>query len=125
MAMTIANRRWSSTGPLTYCTYMGGSGADQITALNLDSKGRLYITGSTTTGEMPYIDGAYDNFNAGTTDIFLAIINTATADGSFAAGVFQLPGRVERRYSSGDRRGFERRGLYRRKHQFHGFSDRR
>ena len=65
---------------LVYCTYMGSSGADRITAMKMGPNGLLYITGTTTTGEMPYIDGAYNNLSAGLTDIFLAIIDTtATA----------------------------------------------
>ena len=77
---------------LVYCSYLGSSGADQITAMKLDSKGLLYITGSTTTGEMPFVNGAYNNLNAGLTDIFLAIVNTATADGSFPLVYFSYLG---------------------------------
>jgi len=64
---------------VTYCTYMGSSGVDQITAMKLTANGRLYITGWTSTGEMPYIDGAYDNFNTGLIDVFLAIVDTTAA----------------------------------------------
>ena len=46
---------------LVYCTYMGSSGADRVTAMKMGPKGQLYIIGSTNTGEMPYIDGAYNN----------------------------------------------------------------
>ncbi|HXB69212.1 MAG TPA: SBBP repeat-containing protein [Candidatus Acidoferrales bacterium] len=77
---------------LVYCTYLGSSGADQITAMKLDSKGLLYITGSTTTGEIPFVNGAYNNNNAGLTDIFLAIVNTATADRSFPLVYFSYLG---------------------------------
>lgn len=77
---------------LVYCTYLGSSGADQITAVKLTSKGMLYITGSTSTGEIPYIDGAYNNNNAGMIDVFLAIVNTATADGSFPLVYFSYLG---------------------------------
>jgi len=61
---------------LVYCTYMGSSGDDKITAMKMGPKGMLYLTGSTNTGEMQYIDGAYNNFSAGLTDIFLAIVDT-------------------------------------------------
>ena len=68
---------------LLYCTYMGSSGADRVTAMKMGPNGLLYITGSTTTGEMPYIDGAYNNLSSGLTDIFLAIVDTtATATSS-------------------------------------------
>ena len=77
---------------LVYCTYMGSSGADQINATKLTSNGLLYIVGSTTTGEMPYINGAYDNNNAGQEDVFLAIMNTRSADGSFPLTYFSYLG---------------------------------
>jgi hypothetical protein len=89
--------RYDRTRPLVidpillYCTYMGSSGTDRVTAMKMGPKGQLYITGSTTTGEMPYIDGAYNNFSAGLTDIFLAIIDT-TANGNFALKYFSYLG---------------------------------
>ncbi len=77
---------------LVYCTYMGGSGADQITAIKLDSKGLLYITGSTTTSEMQAVNGAYSNNSFGLTDIFIAIIDTTAADQSFPLTYFSYLG---------------------------------
>jgi Beta-propeller repeat len=76
---------------LVYCTYMGSSGADRITAIKMGPKGQLYITGSTNTGEMQFINGAFNNFNAGLTDIFLAIVDT-TANGNFAITYFSYLG---------------------------------
>jgi len=76
---------------LVYCTFMGSSGADRVTAMKMGPKGQIYITGSTTTGEMPYIDGAYNNLSSGSTDIFLAIIDT-TANGNFALKYFSYLG---------------------------------
>jgi hypothetical protein len=70
---------------------MGSSGADRVTAMKMGPKGQLYITGSTNTGEMPYVDGAYNNFSAGLTDVFLAIVDT-TANGNFALKYFSYLG---------------------------------
>src|ERR1035437_8804047 len=75
---------------LVYCAYMGSSGNDRIIAMKMGPNGQLYITGSTPTSEMPYIDGAYDNFNDGLTDIFLAIIDTT--DGNFTLKYFSYLG---------------------------------
>ncbi|HTS63984.1 MAG TPA: SBBP repeat-containing protein [Candidatus Acidoferrales bacterium] len=61
---------------IVFGQYFGSSGTDQVNAMKLGPNGTLYITGQTTTGEMPYIDGAYDNFNDGLIDIFLAIMST-------------------------------------------------
>ena len=76
---------------LSYLTYWGGPGADQINAAKMDSKGRLYITGQTDTGLIPYVDGAYNNGNAGLVDIFLSVIDTTR--GWLQPGLFDLPGR--------------------------------
>ena len=59
--------------------------------MKMGPNGQLYITGSTHNSEMPYIDGAYDNFNDGLTDIFLAIIDT-TANGNFTLKYFSYYG---------------------------------
>jgi hypothetical protein len=69
---------------------MGSSGNDRIIAMKMGPNGRLYITGSTPKSEMPYIDGAYNNLNAGKTDIFLAIIDTT--DGNFTLKYFSYFG---------------------------------
>ena len=61
---------------LVYCTYLGTSGNDQVTAVKMGPNGQLYITGSTTTGDFQYIDGAYNNKSTGLTDIFVAIVDT-------------------------------------------------
>jgi hypothetical protein len=65
---------------LVYCTYYGTSGNDEVTAVKMGPKGQLYIAGWTTTGEFQYIDGAYNNVNAGLTDIFLAIVDTTDSN---------------------------------------------
>jgi hypothetical protein len=75
---------------LVYCAYMGSSGNDRISAMKMGPNGQLYITGSTPNGEMPYIDGAYDNFNDGLTDIFLAIVDTT--GGNFTLKYFSYLG---------------------------------
>ena len=61
---------------LLFGQYFGSSGTDQINVMKMGPNRMLYITGQTSTGEMPYIDGAYDNFNDGLIDIFLAIMDT-------------------------------------------------
>jgi Beta-propeller repeat len=60
---------------LIYCTYFGSSGNDQVTAMKMGPKGMLYVTGSTTTAEMPALDGAYNLTNTGLTDIFIAVLD--------------------------------------------------
>ena len=83
----VALEKYDRTKPLvidpiiSFGQYFGSSGSDQITATKMGPNGKLYITGSTSTGEMPYIDGAYNNFSAGLIDIFLAIMDTNPNNG--------------------------------------------
>jgi hypothetical protein len=83
---------------LVYCAYMGSSGNDRITAMKMGPNGQLYITGTTPNGEMPAIDGAYNNLNAGKTDIFLAIIDTT--GGNFTLKYFSYLGGADNDVSS-------------------------
>jgi len=66
---------------LAYSTYLGGTGQDQINAVQLASNGHLYMVGQTATQDIPAINGAYDNDNFGLVDIFLAIVDTTQAGG--------------------------------------------
>jgi hypothetical protein len=62
---------------LAYSTYMGGSGADTITAIQTDNQGNLYVAGSTGTSDLVASTEAYDTANEAELDIFLAIVNDA------------------------------------------------
>lgn len=68
---------------IVYSTYMGGSAADQVAAVQLTPKGLLYLTGQTNSTDFPYINGAYNNFQSGVVNVFVAIVDT-TAAGNFA-----------------------------------------
>ena len=57
---------------LAYSTYLGGTATDIIYAAQLDSRGFLYVTGSTDTGDLVSTDGTG---TAGLTDIILAVFN--------------------------------------------------
>jgi hypothetical protein len=66
---------------LVYSTFMGGSESDQITAAKLDSAGRLYVAGSTTTNDLLATTNTYQAANAGGTDVFVAVIDTTPGKG--------------------------------------------
>ncbi len=56
---------------VTYATYVGGAGADYVTAMAVDSAGYLYLTGYTRSASLPGLNG-YQQFNAGLDDVFVA-----------------------------------------------------
>jgi hypothetical protein len=66
---------------LIYSTFMGGSGADQITAARLDSAGHLYVAGSSATNDLVATTNTYQAANAGGIDIFVAVLDTTPGKG--------------------------------------------
>jgi len=66
---------------LAYSTYMGGSGADTITAIQTDNQGNLYVAGSTGTSDLVASSNAYATANIGDLDIFLAVIGNSQGSG--------------------------------------------
>ena len=58
---------------VTYSTYLGGSGGDQVSAIAVDSLGNAYVTGTTNSTDFPVTSGSY----GGDGDAFVAKINPA------------------------------------------------
>lgn len=88
---------------LEYSTYLGGSSNDQGTGIAVDSTGRAFVTGSTSSAggpapakAFPTTAGAFQGAQGGRSDAFLAVLK---ADGSgldystFLGGAFSDSGR--------------------------------
>jgi hypothetical protein len=50
---------------LVYSTYLGGSGGDTATGINVDSAGNLYVTGQTGSTDFPVTPGVFQATNKG------------------------------------------------------------
>ncbi len=62
---------------LEYASYIGGSSADAVYNGVLDQQGRLFVTGGTTSTDLPMSAGAVDqSFNGGSADAFVARFST-------------------------------------------------
>ena len=66
---------------LVYCSYLGGSGSDQINTVQLDSQGHLYVAGTTTTADLLATNDAYSTTMLSQTSIFVAIIDSTPGSG--------------------------------------------
>jgi hypothetical protein len=65
---------------LVYSTYLGGSLSDQIVAVKLDAQGLLYVMGpadhTSSSTDLPATANTFQATNTGTTNVFVAIIDT-------------------------------------------------
>ncbi|MDP3532560.1 MAG: SBBP repeat-containing protein, partial [Alphaproteobacteria bacterium] len=60
---------------LLYNTLLGGSGDDAAYHIVVDANGRIYLTGETTSSDLPTTSGAFQTSNSGGVDVFVAKID--------------------------------------------------
>jgi uncharacterized protein (TIGR03437 family) len=60
--------RFSNSGTMTYCSFIGGAGYDALSGLALDSSGNIYVTGVTSSSNFPTTSGVVQTANAGPPD---------------------------------------------------------
>ncbi len=80
MTVGFKNGAYDETAPLnidpavSYATYLGGSAADSINGITVDSTGCAYFVGQTDSIDFPIVTGAYQPTSAGGTDVFITKI---------------------------------------------------
>lgn len=67
----------TSTGELTYSTYLGGSGYDFPYSIAIDSSGSSYVAGVTTSTNFPTANALQPSHGGGTYDAFVTKLSTA------------------------------------------------
>jgi hypothetical protein len=71
--------KFTSSGSLSYSTYLGGGSNDRGRGVTTDGSGNVYVTGWADT-TFPTTSGAYQGSNAGESDAFLTKFNFNSAD---------------------------------------------
>jgi flagellar hook capping protein FlgD/beta-propeller repeat-containing protein len=62
---------------LNASTYLGSTGNESIGSIGIVNNGNVYISGSTSSQNFPYVSTAYDtSFNGGPSDIFVSILDS-------------------------------------------------
>lgn len=61
---------------LTWATYLGGSGSEDVVGIGTDAAGNVYVAGTTTSTDFPSTSGAWDSNANGSTDIFVLKLNS-------------------------------------------------
>jgi hypothetical protein len=67
------------TASLTFSSYLGGGARDLGNDIAVDSKGLIYVTGSTFSGDFPYTASTAYQTYAGEGDAFLAVIDPSAS----------------------------------------------
>ncbi len=67
----------TSTGQISYATYLGGSAMDSAAAIAVDTAGNAFVGGITASANFPATTGAYATTFAGNQDAFVAKLNPA------------------------------------------------
>jgi len=60
-------------------TYIGGESSDVVTAVTIDTRGRIWVAGYTTSGSFPASGGPFRETRAGNKDAFVAVFTTTLA----------------------------------------------
>ena len=69
--------KFSSTGLLTYSTFLGGSNEDSVSGIAVDGVGSAYVTGVTFSTDFPKTAGAFQQTQSGAGDAFVTKFSTA------------------------------------------------
>jgi hypothetical protein len=63
----------------TYSTYLGGSAADVAYVVTLDSSGKAYLTGQTSSNNFDVTAGAFQTAKSGANDAFVSIVDPGSS----------------------------------------------
>lgn len=77
--------RFSTDGALVYATLLGGSDAEEASAVAVDASGAAYVAGETFSPDFPTTPGAFQSTNPSSADRSAAFVAKLAADGGSLA----------------------------------------
>jgi len=69
--------KFTAAGTIAYSTYWGGSGADFLTGITVDTAGNAFLSGSTGSTNFPQVQSIQPQYGGGDADAFAAKLNAA------------------------------------------------
>ncbi|MGY5863998.1 MAG: hypothetical protein RTV41_05305 [Candidatus Thorarchaeota archaeon] len=83
--------KFSPMGELLFCSYLGGTGYEHITAVNVDADNNMVVAGTTASSGLPTSTGALHETPLGSTDGFVFVIapNGSVLYGTYFGGTGQ------------------------------------
>lgn len=78
----------SDLSSLVYSTYLGGERTDEGRGIVVDSTGRVYVTGWTSSNGFPSVGAAYQSSNQGGGDVFIAGLDMKLGAGALVYSTF-------------------------------------
>ena len=82
---------------LSYATYLGGSGEEEIRGIDLDMAGNAYVTGWTYSGDFPVTPTSFNAARGDSKDAFVAKLDTNGSNivyGGYVGGLLDEEGRA-------------------------------
>src|SRR5262245_45722538 len=77
IALGVLDMSKTGAASMTYSTYLGGSGVEEVRKIVLDSNNNLVLTGYTLSTDFPTTAGAISRAPLGNNDVFVSIVNPA------------------------------------------------
>ncbi|TWU58524.1 hypothetical protein Poly51_13030 [Rubripirellula tenax] len=81
----IVATKFSPTGALLRCTYLGGSGNDDLDGAHVNSRGEDFFTGTTSSVDLPTTEDALQNQKSGENDAIIVRLSSDFSQLSFAS----------------------------------------
>lgn len=82
---SIVASKFSPTGALTCCTYLGGTGSDGVDGVYTNADGEVFFTGTTSSSDFPTTSNALQSHKSGKNDAIVASLSSDFSELKFSS----------------------------------------